>query len=93
MNTSKTQLEQFLVQNGFTKCGNKFLCRFHDDHRPSGGIYYKPNSKGEVIWYFKCQSCNKGGDIYNLDDMLNGNPEGTAYRKANGKSTNMVMNL
>ena len=35
--------------------GNAFLCPYHDDHRPSAGVFQADDG-----WRFKCQSCGAG---------------------------------
>ncbi len=45
--------------------GSKVKCPYHDDHSPSGGIF-----KGDDgAWRYKCQACDVGGDVYDLESI------------------------
>jgi len=41
--------------------GGSIRCPFHDDHKPSGGIYQR-----DGIWRFKCQACGVSGDVFDI---------------------------
>jgi DNA primase len=42
--------------------GSAILCPFHEDHKPSAGIYQGKDG----AWRFKCQSCGVGGDVFDI---------------------------
>jgi len=42
--------------------GGAVRCPFHDDKRPSAGIYQGQDG----VWRFKCQACAAGGDIFDV---------------------------
>ena len=75
----KSALIAALEQAGAKIKGNTVLCPFHDDKRPSGGIYER-----EGIWRYKCQSCGVGGDIFDIRAKIDGSTPAQAIRESLG---------
>lgn len=62
--------------------GSAILCPFHDDHKPSGGIYQSESG----IYRFKCQSCGIGGDIFDVRARAQGRPLAEVLLEAIGQT-------
>ena len=62
MKQDKGALVAELKQAGavFTQ-GNAFKCCFHDDNRPSAGIF-----ESDTGWRYKCQGCGESGDVWDV---------------------------
>jgi len=75
----RNALVQALEQAGAKFKGNYCTCPFHDDHRPSGGVYEK-----DGVWRFRCQACEASGDIYDIRARLSETTPGQAIREATG---------
>lgn len=54
---NKPDIIETLKAEGIEVKRNKFLCPFHDDHKPSASI--RNNN-------FKCWACGEGGDVYDF---------------------------
>lgn len=70
---SRGELMAELVRAGarFKTGSNACTCPFHDDRRPSAGVY----REGEV-WRFKCHGCDWGGDVFDVRARLAGTAPG-----------------
>jgi hypothetical protein len=79
----RTALIQALEAAGAKITGNTVRCPFHDDHRPSAGVY-RDNSG---IWRYKCQSCGFGGDVFDVRAKIAGSTAGEAIKQAVNPST------
>ena len=69
-----------LEQTGAKFKGNICCCPFHDDHRPSAGVYQDKDG----VWRFKCQSCGAGGDIFDIRAKTSQTTPAQAIREALG---------
>lgn len=47
---------------------NECNCPFHDDKNPSSGVFQTK----EGAWKFKCHTCGKGGDYFEILSIING---------------------
>jgi 5S rRNA maturation endonuclease (ribonuclease M5) len=80
----RSALISALEQAGTKFRGNTCCCPFHDDHRPSAGVYQGKDG----VWRFKCQSCGVGGDIYDIKAKLSGSTPAQAIRESLGIKQN-----
>ena len=64
--------------------GGTALCPFHEDHKPSGGVY-----RGEDgAWRYKCQSCGLGGDVLDIRARRTGRSLAEVLSEANNGVNN-----
>jgi AAA domain len=82
---SREALVKLLESAGTVFKGNKCRCIFHDDHNPSAGIYQK-----DGVWRFRCQVCGAGGDLADVEKLLNGSPR-NGQAKNNGKAVGPII--
>jgi len=75
----KTALVAALEEAGAKFRGNACLCPFHEDTKPSGGIYEK-----DGVWRYRCLACGAGGDIFDIRARLSGSTVGQVMREAVG---------
>ena len=68
-----------LTQAGAKFRGNACNCPFHDDHRPSAGVFER-----DGFWFYKCHSCEAKGDVFDIRAKLKGTSTGQAIREALG---------
>jgi AAA domain len=59
-----------LEATGAKFCTSGILCPFHEDHRPSAGIYQGTDG----AWRFKCQACGVCEDIFGVRAKVQGRP-------------------
>jgi hypothetical protein len=67
LRTDRTVLENALVAVGAELKGTAIKCPFHEDTRPSGGIY----QGSDGAWRFKCHSCGWNGDVIDVQGKGN----------------------
>jgi len=73
---NKGTLKQELEAAGAKfKTGGAVLCPYHEDHKPSGGIFQGQDG----AWRFKCQSCGFGGDVFDCYSKRTGKPLAMAF--------------
>jgi len=65
--------------------GGAIRCPFHDDNRPSAGIYEK-----DGVWRFKCQGCGEGGDIFDIRALSANRPLAEVLLEAIGQVKNQT---
>ena len=72
-------LVEALELAGAVQRGGGFVCPFHDDHSPSGGVY----SDADGIWRYKCHSdsCAFNGDIYDVRAKVAGRDVGELLKE------------
>ncbi|MFC1739480.1 AAA family ATPase [Planctomycetota bacterium] len=58
----RSTLQAELETAGAVFKGNSCNCPFHDDNRPSAGIFQDDSE----TWRFKCQSCGVSGDVWDI---------------------------
>ncbi len=75
-------LKAELEEAGAKFKGSAILCPFHEDHKPSGGIYQGKDG----AWRFKCQSCGIGGDIFDMRARRTGRPLAEILLEAIGQN-------
>ncbi len=88
MDSTREQLLAVLRENGFTQTGKKFLCRFHDDHKPSGDIWEDDAGK----WRYICRTCGEGGDVWDIMNKLGKKALGTSYKASTTPTTSTIHN-
>jgi len=59
------------------------LCPFHDDRRPSAGVYRGQDG----VWRFKCQACGVCEDIFGVRAKAQSRPLATILREASPPAT------
>ncbi len=64
----KTALIAELEKTGAKFKGNSCKCPYHDDKKPSAGIYQDDSGN----WRFKCQSCGAKGDVWDIQALNEG---------------------
>lgn len=67
---SRADLIAELEAAGAAVSGNKIKCPFHDDRRPSAGVFQGDDG----IWRFRCHSCGVKGDIFDVMALRTGRP-------------------
>jgi 5S rRNA maturation endonuclease (ribonuclease M5)/KaiC/GvpD/RAD55 family RecA-like ATPase len=68
-NLSRDALVSELTSAGAVFHGNTCRCPFHDDHRPSAGVFQSPN---DGAWRFKCHTCDIHGDVFDIRASVRG---------------------
>ncbi len=63
--------------------GSGMLCPFHEDHRPSAGVYRGRDD----VWRFKCQACGVCEDIFGVRAKVQGRPLTIVLSEAHGQTT------
>jgi len=58
----RQKLVDELTKAGARFKGNACNCPFHEDHRPSGGVFQETSGN----WKFKCHSCGFYGDVFDV---------------------------
>ncbi len=77
LRTERGALVRELEQTGAKFTGNKAICPFHQDHRPSAGIFQGQDE----AWRFKCQACGVHGDIFDMRSRIGGRPLADVLRE------------
>lgn len=67
---SRAELIAELEAAGAVVSGNKIKCPFHDDRRPSAGVFQGDDG----IWRFRCFACGSAGDIFDVMALRTGRP-------------------
>lgn len=67
---SRAELIAELEAAGAAVSGNKIKCPFHDDRRPSAGVFQGDDG----IWRFRCHSCGAKGDVFDIQARRTGRP-------------------
>lgn len=75
----RNALVQELERAGAQFRGNACRCPFHEDHKPSGGIFER-----DGVWRYKCLACGVGGDVYDIRAKLSETTPGQAIRETTG---------
>lgn len=70
LKTDKQALVDALTQAGAKFKGNSCNCPFHEDNRPSAGIYQESGGH----YKYKCHSCGFNGDIFDIEARNQGKP-------------------
>lgn len=81
---SRERLKRELEAAGAKFVGSAVRCPFHDDHRPSAGIYQGKDG----VFRFKCQASDCGfcGDIFDVRARITGRPLAEILLEAIGET-------
>lgn len=71
-----------LEKAGASFKANSCNCPFHEDKRPSAGIYQDDGG----YWHFKCQSCGVSGDAWDIQARNEGKEVAEVLKAARDKS-------
>lgn len=78
----KAALVAELERAGAKFKGKSCTCPFHDDKHPSAGIY----QTADGYWFFKCQTCGVGGDVWDVQAKSEGKAPSDVLRAAVGRA-------
>lgn len=72
----RSEIVRELEAAGVVFKGDACRCPFHDDKNPSAGIFQGDDG----AWRFKCQTCGKGGDLFDIKALIQGISPADAIR-------------